>query len=84
MLTALSGFSTARVLTAGVFKVPPTAANPIRLSVTLPAATTGSDDLSNLYAAGDILPFTECNLTYVWAKGVSGSSTLEIEGDDPS
>lgn len=84
LLTALGGFTITRVFTAGALKIPSTASNPVRISVVQPPATTGSDALSNLYAAGDQLPFTEMDLTYVWAKGSGGASTLEIEGDDPS
>lgn len=84
LVSDISGAFSNRILTSGAFKVPSSASNPVRVSITLPAATTGSDSLSNLFAAGEELPFTEVNLEYVWLKGSGGASTVEIEGDDPS
>lgn len=82
LLDAISGAWSNKKLYAGSLKIPTTASNSVVVSITLPSATTGSDSLSNTFAAGSEMPFSEIDLTYVWLKGSGGNSTVEIEGDD--
>jgi hypothetical protein len=84
MLIAISGAWSNRKVGPGTFKVPATASNPVTVSIVLPGATTGNNSLSNTFALGSEMPFSEIDLTYVWLKGSGGSSTCELECDDAS
>lgn len=76
LLSAVSGrpFRDQRVLKNGLF-------TNVGAEVITLAVGDDSDDVSNTIPIDGSLPFTEVNLSQVYAKAASSASTLEISGE---
>lgn len=83
LLDDVPGFPNLRVLTNGSLRTSVEASDNIRISRVPPSFTTGSDDLSKLFAPGEGVEFARLDSTHIYVKTTgAGHPNLEVETED--